>query len=95
MIPGYTGDPIPEHVSQTLIEIFLAPAHPGFVPQAQFIFAKNCSQVWAEALHGFTQWRGGHGSQELPKEAKGGEDASPYSMDDRDPRKFFKSGERR
>ena len=27
----------------------LPPAHLGFVPQAQFIFAKNCSQVWADA----------------------------------------------
>ncbi|XP_061282888.1 ciliary microtubule inner protein 2B isoform X2 [Bos javanicus] len=97
MVPGYTG-------SDT-----------GFVPQAQFIFAKNCSQVWAEALNGFTQRSGGQGSQELPKEAKGEKDvekdqepkpeaekepelgqeaeqASPYSMDDRDPRKFFMSG---
>ncbi|XP_055282962.1 protein FAM166B isoform X4 [Moschus berezovskii] len=46
----------------------------GFVPQAQFIFAKNSSQVWAEALNGFTQWSGGQGSQELPKEAKGEKD---------------------
>lgn len=55
---------------QTLIEILLAPSHPGFVPQAQFLFAKNCSQVWAEALNDFTQWSGGQRSQELPKEAK-------------------------
>ncbi|XP_044795942.2 protein FAM166B isoform X3 [Bubalus bubalis] len=101
MVPGYTG-------SDT-----------GFVPQAQFIFAKNCSQVWAEALNGFTQRSREQGSQELPKEAKGEKDvekdqepkleaeleaekepelgqeaeqASPYSMDDRDPRKFFMSG---
>lgn len=44
------------------------------MPQAQFIFAKNCSQVWAEALNGFTQWSGGQGSQELPEEAKGEKD---------------------
>lgn len=49
----------------------MAPAHPGFVPQAQFIFAKNCSQVWAEALNDFTQWHGEQGSKELPKEVKG------------------------
>lgn len=49
----------------------MSPAHPGFVPQAQFIFAKNCSQVWAEALNDFTQWHGEQGSQELPKEVKG------------------------
>lgn len=48
----------------------MPPAHPGFVPQAQFIFAKNCSQVWAEALNDFTQWHGKQGSQELPKEVK-------------------------
>ncbi|XP_001914783.2 ciliary microtubule inner protein 2B isoform X3 [Equus caballus] len=96
----------------------MIPGYTGFVPQAQFIFAKNCSQVWAEALHHFTQWHGGQGSQEqLPKEAKGEKDmgkeptlepeleakeepqlgekveqASPYSTDDRDPRKFFMSG---
>ncbi|XP_068830000.1 ciliary microtubule inner protein 2B [Capricornis sumatraensis] len=52
----------------------MVPGYTGFVPQAQFIFAKNCSQVWAEALNGFTQWSGGQGSQELPKEAKGEKD---------------------
>ncbi|KAB0363876.1 hypothetical protein FD754_008032 [Muntiacus muntjak] len=93
----------------------MVPGYTGFVPQAQFIFAKNCSQVWAEALNGFTQCSGGRGSQELPEEAKGEKDvetdhepkpeaekepelgqeaeqASPYSMDDSDPRKFFMSG---
>ncbi|KAF4025469.1 hypothetical protein G4228_017483 [Cervus hanglu yarkandensis] len=97
----------------------MVPGYTGFVPQAQFIFAKNCSQVWAEALNGFTQCSGGQGSQELPEEAKGEKDvekdhepkpeaepeaekepelgqeaeqASPYSMDDSDPRKFFMSG---
>ncbi|XP_039731401.1 ciliary microtubule inner protein 2B isoform X6 [Pteropus medius] len=96
----------------------MIPGYTGFVPQAQFIFAKNCSQVWAEALNDFTQWHGEQGSQELPKEVKGEDvekdqepklepeqevekepelrqevgQASPYSMDDRDPRKFFMSG---
>ncbi|KAB0368698.1 hypothetical protein FD755_019732 [Muntiacus reevesi] len=93
----------------------MVPGYTGFVPQAQFIFAKNCSQVWAEALNGFTQCSRGRGSQELPEEAKGEKDveadhepkpeaekepelgqeaeqASPYSMDDSDPRKFFMSG---
>ncbi|CAI9159060.1 unnamed protein product [Rangifer tarandus platyrhynchus] len=103
----------------------MVPGYTGFVPQAQFIFAKNCSQVWAEALNGFTQCSG-QGSQELPEEAKGEKGAekdqepkpeaerepelrqeaeqarrrrlrqspaaSPYSMDDSDPRKFFMSG---
>ncbi|XP_016078446.1 PREDICTED: protein FAM166B isoform X2 [Miniopterus natalensis] len=97
----------------------MIPGYTGFVPQAQFIFAKNCSQVWAEALNDFTEWHEDQGSQELPKEVKGegvekdqepepkpkpepeveepelGQEAgqaSPYSMDDRDPHKFFMSG---
>ncbi|KAK2492766.1 hypothetical protein MC885_008442 [Smutsia gigantea] len=99
-----------ERLSSSMI-----PGYTGFVPQAQFIFAKNCSQVWAEALNDITQWHEGQGSQELPKEAKEEKDAekdqepnpgaerepeleqeaeraSPYSMDDKDPRKFFMSG---
>ncbi|XP_061056281.1 ciliary microtubule inner protein 2B isoform X3 [Eubalaena glacialis] len=104
-----------ERLSSSMI-----PGYTGFVPQAQFIFAKNRSQVWAEALNDFTQWYGGQRSQELPQEAKGEKDvekdqepkleaeletekepelgqeaeqkASPYSMDDRDPHKFFMSG---
>ncbi|XP_077003906.1 ciliary microtubule inner protein 2B isoform X2 [Tamandua tetradactyla] len=97
----------------------MIPGYTGFVPQAQFIFAKNCSQVWAEALNDFTHWHRGQGTQELPKEAMGEKDmekdqetkseleleteepeleqeakqkSSPYSMDDRDPQKFFMSG---
>ncbi|XP_004457404.1 ciliary microtubule inner protein 2B isoform X4 [Dasypus novemcinctus] len=98
-----------ERLSSSMI-----PGYTGFVPQAQFIFAKNCSQVWAEALNDFTHWHGEQGNQELPKEATGEkareidqetklelelegeepelEQASPYSMDDQDPRKFFMSG---
>lgn len=49
----------------------MPPTHPGFIPQAQFIFAKNCSQVWAEALNDFTQCYGEQGSQELSKQVKG------------------------
>ncbi|XP_037599604.1 protein FAM166B isoform X3 [Cebus imitator] len=94
----------------------MIPGYTGFVPRAQFIFAKNCSQVWAEALSDFTHLHGKQGSEELPKKAKGEKDtekdqgpepegqleeepaleaaeqASPYSMDDRDPQKFFMSG---
>ncbi|XP_019518846.1 PREDICTED: protein FAM166B isoform X2 [Hipposideros armiger] len=55
-----------ERLSSSMI-----PGYTGFVPQAQFIFAKNCSQVWAEALNDFTQWHGKQGRQELPKEVKG------------------------
>ncbi|XP_064147833.1 ciliary microtubule inner protein 2B [Loxodonta africana] len=90
----------------------MIPGYTGFVPRAQFIFAKNCSQIWAEALNDFTPWHEGQQSQELPSEAQGEKDAekdqepkpqleveaketeqaSPYSMDDRDPGKFFMSG---
>ncbi|ELK34255.1 Protein FAM166B [Myotis davidii] len=97
----------------------MIPGYTGFIPQAQFIFAKNCSRVWAEVLNGFTQWHGEQGSQELSKQVKGEDveedqesepklkpeleaqgaelgqeagQASPYSMDDGDPHKFFMSG---
>lgn len=50
-------------------------SRPGFVPRAQFIFAKNCSQIWAEALNDFTPWHEGQQSQELPNEAQGEKDA--------------------
>nr|XP_026270447.1 protein FAM166B isoform X1 [Urocitellus parryii] len=108
----------PRHGHERLSSSMI-PGYTGFVPQAQFIFAKNCNQVWAEALNGFTQWHGGQGSKKLSKEAKGEKDkekdqepmseleleaekkpelkrekqqASPYSMDDTDPQKFFMSG---
>ncbi|XP_032095872.1 protein FAM166B isoform X1 [Sapajus apella] len=125
MIPGYTGlytgmhrYPLPGAYDPNTNEFSLSPSpNPGFVPRAQFIFAKNCSQVWAEALSDFTHLHGKQGSEELPKKAKGEKDtekdqgpepegqleeepaleaaeqASPYSMDDRDPQKFFMSGE--
>ncbi|XP_008140155.2 protein FAM166B isoform X2 [Eptesicus fuscus] len=51
----------------------MIPGYTGFIPQAQFIFAKNCNQVWAEALNEFTQWHGEPGSQELSKQVKGEE----------------------
>lgn len=81
MVPGYTGSdtgmnrgPHPRTRAPRSNASSLPPAHLGFVPQAQFIFAKNCSQVWAEALNGFTQRSREQGSQELPKEAKGEKD---------------------
>ncbi|XP_054999600.1 protein FAM166B isoform X2 [Sorex araneus] len=94
----------------------LVPGYTGFIPQAQFIFAKNCSQAWAEALSEFNQrhrGQGGHGRLEEvkgekdpekdqeaklevekdPEPGQKAEQASPYSMDDKDPQKFFMSGE--
>lgn len=78
MIPGYTGTytdtdscPVPACVSQTLKSSSLPPAHPGFIPKAQFIFAKNCNRVWAEALNELTQRHGERGSPELSKQARG------------------------
>lgn len=47
---------------------------PGFIPQAQFIFAKNCSQAWAEALSDFNQRSTRQGKQGRLKEAKGEKD---------------------
>lgn len=46
----------------------------GFIPQAQFIFAKNCNQVWAEAMNDFTQRHGQQECHELSKEVKGGKE---------------------
>lgn len=81
MIPGYTGMypgmnryPHPRTWVPHTNKSSLPPAYLGFVPQAQFIFAKNSSRVWAEALNDFTQWYGRQRSQELPKEAKGEKD---------------------
>ncbi|XP_030874208.1 protein FAM166B isoform X3 [Leptonychotes weddellii] len=122
-IPGPPASPevprgsLPVRQRHERLSSSMIPGYTGFVPQAQFIFAKNCSRVWAEALNDFTQWSVGQGGQELPKEAKGKKDekdekpkpepeleakepelgqeaeqASPYSMDDRDPRKFFMPG---
>ncbi|XP_004631929.1 protein FAM166B isoform X2 [Octodon degus] len=55
----------------------MIPGYTGFVPRAQLIFAKNCSQVWAEALNDFTLWHGDQGSQGLAKETKGDKDQEP------------------
>ncbi|XP_007498872.1 protein FAM166B isoform X2 [Monodelphis domestica] len=95
----------------------MIPGYTGFVPRSQHIFAKRCTQVWAEALRDFTS-QAGRGYKELPVvqkeelesktedekesepekclrlEQKPGENpkTSPYSMDDKDPGKFFISG---
>uniref|UniRef100_A0A8C5L1M0 Ciliary microtubule inner protein 2B n=1 Tax=Jaculus jaculus TaxID=51337 RepID=A0A8C5L1M0_JACJA len=80
------GGSLPPRCGHERLSSSMVPGYTGFVPQAQFIFAKNCNQVWDEALHTFTQWHGRQKNHELSKEA------SPYSMDDRDPQKFFMSG---
>ncbi|XP_016816300.2 ciliary microtubule inner protein 2B isoform X2 [Pan troglodytes] len=112
--PEVPRESLPLRRGQERLSSSMIPGYTGFVPRAQFIFAKNCSQVWAEALSDFTHLHEKQGSEELPKEAKGRKDteedqvpepegqleeltlevveqASPYSMDDRDPRKFFMS----
>ncbi|XP_021077705.1 protein FAM166B isoform X1 [Mus pahari] len=96
-----------ERLSSSII-----PGYTGFIPRAQFIFAKNCNQVWAEAMSEFTRRRGEQESHQLPEAAKGEKEveedqgpeaeepplkqelahASPYSMDNTDPHKFFMSG---
>lgn len=98
-----------ERLSSSII-----PGYTGFIPRAQFIFAKNCNQVWAEAMSEFTRRHGEQESHQLPDGAKGEREveedqlreaeepplkqelahASPYSMDDTDPHKFFMSGPR-
>ncbi|XP_060055209.1 ciliary microtubule inner protein 2B isoform X1 [Erinaceus europaeus] len=97
---------------ERLSMLSMVPGYTGFVPRAQFIFAKNCSQIWAEAVSDFAQRSGGEGSQEAKGERDAERDqepeleveeepalgqeaeqqASPYSMDDKDPQKFFMSG---
>ncbi|XP_003800291.1 protein FAM166B isoform X1 [Otolemur garnettii] len=107
---------LPARCGHASLSSSMIPGYTGFVPRAQFIFAKNCSQVWGEALNESTQSRGVKGSKNLVQEAKGEKDmeknqepklglelekkptleeaehASPYSMDDTDPQKFFMSG---
>ncbi|XP_069865515.1 ciliary microtubule inner protein 2B [Dipodomys merriami] len=111
--PEFPRKRLPPRRGHERLSSSMIPGYTGFVPQAQFIFAKSCSQVWAEALNDFTQQHGSRqGSQESPEEAKEekdteehqepeaekpeltqeGKQASPYSMDDTDPRKFFMSG---
>ncbi|XP_074136406.1 ciliary microtubule inner protein 2B isoform X2 [Sminthopsis crassicaudata] len=100
---------LPSLVSNTTCMIM------GFVPRSQHIFAKRCTQVWAEALRDFTSCLGTGYKELLETEKKELESkaedekesekrlklelqseqkpkASPYSMDDRDPEKFFISG---
>ncbi|XP_072463019.1 ciliary microtubule inner protein 2B isoform X2 [Notamacropus eugenii] len=94
------------------IKFGMIPGYTGFVPRSQHIFAKRCTQVWAEALRDFTSHLG-TGYKEMPEaeklESKPEDEqlklekhlkleleqklkASPYSMDDKDPNKFFISG---
>ncbi|XP_028634907.1 protein FAM166B isoform X2 [Grammomys surdaster] len=104
----------PPRLGHERLSSSIIPGYTGFIPQAQFIFAKNCNQIWAEAMSDFTQRHGEQESHELPEEAKGEKEvdrdqgpepelslfsfitvshqASPYSMDDTDPQKFFMSG---
>ncbi|XP_028634908.1 protein FAM166B isoform X3 [Grammomys surdaster] len=103
----------PPRLGHERLSSSIIPGYTGFIPQAQFIFAKNCNQIWAEAMSDFTQRHGEQESHELPEEAKGEKEvdrdqgpepelslfsfitvshqASPYSMDDTDPQKFFMS----
>ncbi|KAM7319657.1 hypothetical protein ACRRTK_021340 [Alexandromys fortis] len=70
-IPGYTGHcPLLRYsMGQTYGQVT------GFIPQAQFMFAKNCNQVWAEAMNNFTQRQGQQESHEPSEEAGGGKEA--------------------
>ncbi|XP_055972964.1 ciliary microtubule inner protein 2B isoform X2 [Sorex fumeus] len=113
--PEVPMDHLPVRRGHERLSSSLVPGYTGFIPQAQFIFAKNCSQAWAEALSEFNQrhrGQGAHGQLEEDKREKDpekdqepkleaetdpelgqkAEQASPYSMDDKDPQKFFMSG---
>ncbi|CAK6433848.1 unnamed protein product [Pipistrellus nathusii] len=110
---------LPDRWGHQRLSSSMIPGYTGFIPKAQFIFAKNCNRVWAEALNELTQRHGERGSPELSKQARGEDveedrepepkpepelgaqgaelgqeagQASPYSMDDGDPQKFFMSG---
>nr|XP_034357941.1 protein FAM166B isoform X4 [Arvicanthis niloticus] len=62
---------LPPRLGHERLGSSIIPGYTGFIPQAQFIFAKNRNQVWAEAMSDFTQRRGEQESPELPEEAKG------------------------
>nr|XP_018889516.1 protein FAM166B isoform X3 [Gorilla gorilla gorilla] len=72
--PEVPRESLPLRRGQERLSSSMIPGYTGFVPRAQFIFAKNCSQVWAEALSDFTHLHEKQGSEELPKEAKGRKD---------------------
>ncbi|XP_012667146.1 protein FAM166B isoform X2 [Otolemur garnettii] len=65
---------LPARCGHASLSSSMIPGYTGFVPRAQFIFAKNCSQVWGEALNESTQSRGVKGSKNLVQEAKGEKD---------------------
>ncbi|XP_036594272.1 protein FAM166B [Trichosurus vulpecula] len=114
--PGSPGTDKHSWHGHERIKSNMIPGYTGFVPRSQHIFAKRCTQVWAEALRDFTSHLG-TGYKELPEaekkelecktqheksepekhlklelEPEQKTKVSPYSMDDKDPDKFFISG---
>nr|XP_048275879.1 protein FAM166B isoform X2 [Myodes glareolus] len=73
--PGISSGRLPPRHGHERLSSSIVPGYTGFIPQAQFMFAKNCNQVWAEAMNNFTQRHGQEESHELSKEAKGGKEA--------------------
>ncbi|CAH6790297.1 Fam166b [Phodopus roborovskii] len=69
-----------ERLSSSII-----PGYTGFIPQARFIFAKNCNQVWAEAMNDFIQRPGQQESHELSQEVKGEEVGKEQGLEPQEP----------
>lgn len=63
--------PLPPRRGHERLSSSIIPGYTGFIPQAQFIFAKNCNQVWAEAMSDFTQRCRERESHELSGGTKG------------------------
>ncbi|XP_057646251.1 protein FAM166B isoform X3 [Chionomys nivalis] len=73
--PGISRGKLPPRRGHERLSSSIVPGYTGFIPQAQFMFAKNCNQVWAEAMNNFTQRHGQQESHERSKEARGGKEA--------------------
>lgn len=73
--PGISRGRLPPRRGHERLSASIVPGYTGFIPQAQFMFAKNCNQVWAEAMNNFTQRHGQQESHELSKEAGEGREA--------------------
>ncbi|XP_052571631.1 protein FAM166B isoform X4 [Peromyscus californicus insignis] len=68
--PVISRERLPPRRGHERLSSSIIPGYTGFIPQAQFIFAKNRNQVWAEAMDDFTQRHGPQESHELSEEAE-------------------------
>ncbi|KAM9102528.1 ciliary microtubule inner protein 2B [Sarcophilus harrisii] len=65
----------------------MIPGYTGFVPRSQHIFAKRCTQVWAEALRDFTSHLGTGYKELLEAEKK---ELEPKAEDEKESEKHLK-----